>query len=945
MSRSHSWATIALALALLSASAAAQVQTGSILIRVTDEQGGVLPGASVTITSPVIPGGQMMGATDAGGAYRFPSLPPGTYTVRLELQGFQTLVREGIVVSVGQTTPLDLQLPVATVAETVTVTGESPIIDTTSANVNVTLNQELLQATPGGRDIWSLVEYKVPGMVTSRPDVGGAAGGLQGAMTARGTPNGQNAQFLNGINVGDPAAIGFTQFYYDYEAFEEIQVSTGAHDLSVPSSGVFLNMVTKTGGNRLAGKASFFWQNHSLQSSNIDDELRSFGFRDDAGAVDFISDVNVQAGGPLVTDRFRFFGSFRDWRVHVNVPGFPEIEETNITSGLGNVTWQVNQDNRVTGFASRQYYKKPNRGANALNTPQSNWNEDDVTSIYQGLWNSVLSNNAFMDARVSYNDLFFPLFIKNEEQTLFDLSTGIRTRSNANEFVFNRKRLQASANAQYYVDRALGGRHELRFGVDHAHAPTTTAVRRVDDVNLTFRSQPAAAASQVTLFNSPVNSKATVDVTALFVQDSYQVGRMTLTGGIRWERVEGYLPEQSSPASRWFPEATRSFAEIRDIINWKTLSARGAVVYDVSGSGKTAVKAAVGRYYYTISTGTPNNVNPNFDFSETYAWSDANGDLIFQPGEQGAFLGRAGGLITSFDPDIERPHTDEFALSLDHELMPDLRVSAVYTHRMERDNFGRHDEGVPIAAFSPVERVDVGRDGQAGTGDDRTVTIYAQDPATIGRNRFVYTNNELFDQDTDTFEATATKRFTDRWQMLAGYTWTRSRQDFDNIDIAGRVATDPNELINASGPITLERPHTFKLTGSYLLPYDIDLSGNLLVQSGRPVTRRATFTGLPQGNVTINAEERGSARLDPRTTIDLRLSRSFRFGTRSLDAMIDIYNLTNANTVWDVRDLTGRVNVRDGGVPDGALINQQQFLSPIGILPPRILRFGVAYRF
>ena len=111
-------------------------------------------------------------------------------------------------------------------------------MDTTTANVSVTLDQALLQKTPGGRDIWSLVEYKVPGLVTTRPDVGGAAGGLQGGMVAKGTPNSQNTQFVNGINVGDPAAIGFTGFYYDFDAFDQIQVSTGAQDVSVPSPGV-----------------------------------------------------------------------------------------------------------------------------------------------------------------------------------------------------------------------------------------------------------------------------------------------------------------------------------------------------------------------------------------------------------------------------------------------------------------------------------------------------------------------------------------------------------------------------------------------------------------------------------------------------------------------------------------------------------------------------------
>src|SRR5262249_42116227 len=157
-----------------------------------------------------------------------PSLPSGVYTVKLELQGFQTLVRENVIVSVGQTTPIDLLMKVASVTETVTVAGGSPVIDTTSANVNVTLSQQILQSTPGGRDIWSLVQNKVPGLIVQRPDVGGAAGGLQTRFTAKGTPSSENVHFLNGINVGNPGFPGNAGFYYDYDSLEEVQVSTGA---------------------------------------------------------------------------------------------------------------------------------------------------------------------------------------------------------------------------------------------------------------------------------------------------------------------------------------------------------------------------------------------------------------------------------------------------------------------------------------------------------------------------------------------------------------------------------------------------------------------------------------------------------------------------------------------------------------------------------------------
>ena len=171
----------------LAVPATAQIQTGSILVKATDQQGAVTPGVTVTITSAVLVAGSMNGVTDAGGVNRFPSLVPGTYVVKLELSGFQTIVRENIQVLVGQTTPVELSMKVASVAETITVTGASPTVDTTSANVAVNLSEQLIQSTPGGRDIWALVEYKVPSLLITRPDVGGTSGGLQGTYNARGT--------------------------------------------------------------------------------------------------------------------------------------------------------------------------------------------------------------------------------------------------------------------------------------------------------------------------------------------------------------------------------------------------------------------------------------------------------------------------------------------------------------------------------------------------------------------------------------------------------------------------------------------------------------------------------------------------------------------------------------------------------------------------------------
>ncbi len=936
--RNPSLAAVVLVWLSVPGAAIAQLQTGTILVQAVDEQGAAMPGVTLTITSASIIAGQVEGVTDSVGIYRLRNLVSGTYNVKADLAGFQSIELRDIVVSVGQTTPIDLTMKVAAIQETVTVAGQSPVIDTTSATVNVTITQQLLQGTPGGRDVWSLVEYKVPGLITNRPDVGGAAGGLQASFVARGTPSSQNVQFLNGVNITSPSAPGASNLYYDYDAFDEIQVSTGAHDISVPSAGVFLNMVNKTGSDRYTGKAAVFWQSDATQTTNVDDELASFGLREDAGAVDFVSDASFQFGGPVIRRKMRLFGSFRDWRVHVNVPGFPEVESTDISTGHINLSWQVSANHRASGFVTRQSYRKPNRDASALFTPDSTSNEHNTFGLYQGLWNSILSDRAFVDARVSFNDLDFNLYQKGQEQSLRDLSTGLLELAALNQSLNVRRRLQLNATFNYYVQELLGGRHDFRFGIDHSHSPASTQLTRIDDVNLSYRSQPAPAASTVQVFNSPVHTNQAVDVTTLFFQDSYVFKNLTVVGGVRAERLEGYLPEQESPPSQWFPNAQRSFPAVRDVMNWKNIAPRFSVVYDLWGNGKTALKAAFGRYLYTVGTGEPNNVNPNFTLSETYNWADLNGDLQFQRNELGTLLSRAGGSLTEYQDGIERPKTNEFSASVDHELIPDLRLTAAFTYRTEADRYGSVDVGVPFTAYRPVTVRDIGRDGLPNTADDGDFTVFDQDPATRGQNRFVIANSEGLDQNYKGLEITAAKRFTNRWQMLAGYTLSRTIVNAENV-------RNPNDLINSRGPTAFDRRHTFKFTGTYAFPHEINLSGNFRTQSGRPVTRVATYA-LTQGNVTVNVEPSGNETIDNMTTLDLRVSKVFGItGTHEIELMLDGYNLTNANTVFEVRTLTGRINVREGGDPAGALVNQQQYLSPTAILPPRIFRVAAAYRF
>lgn len=936
----------------------AQVQTGSILLKATDQQNAVLPGASVTITSSVLVSGSMNGVTDAGGVYRFPSLVPGTYTVKLDLQGFKSVVRENVAVLVGQTTPVELQLQVAAVAETVTVAGNSPVVDTTSANVNVNLSEQLLQGTPGGRDIWALVEYKVPSLTITRPDVGGTSGGLQGTYSARGTTSAQNSQYLNGINVGDPSAIGAAGYYYDFDAFDDIQVSTGAHDITVPTGGVFLNMVTKSGGDRWSGRVTGAWEGKGTQSSNIDDNLLKYGFISTTNQVDFVSDGNFSVGGPIIPNKLRIFGSVRDWRVHVNVPAAfstTVLDQTNIDSGLVNATYQINNNNKLTGFWSRQRYNKPNRFLQSPTTTlvkDSTSDEEDVFNVYQALWNTILSSHFFVDARLGYNTILFPTYLNGNAQSLTDNATNNITGNFTANTVRHRPRLQANATAQYYVDHALGGRHEFKFGFDSTHAAGTVETTRFDDLTANWNSQTNQAVS-VTLYATPFDTATTVDDTALFIQDSYSVNRLTVTGGIRYEHLHGFLPDQSSPPTRWtalgipaFQNVPRSLSKT-DVVTWNTGGPRLSVSYDLTGDARTALKGSAARYYYIISTtGTPlDSLNPNSTYQATYGWNDANHDLIFQPGEQVGSPVITSGTTTSVDPNFQRPYTDEYTLGVDRDMGKALKLSAVYTYRRDR-----YQQGTINASGAFANTLTTRADPDGGT--------YQFYDRTSSGNQVVVTNDPTSVQTYKGIELTANKRLSDRWQVLAGYTFAHTT--WNNFSVANLGTPNPNSAIDENGPVvtngytsnggpsgqTGDRPQQVKLTGSYILPWqDIEIAANFRSQSGIALTRFVTTKPTVGGAFNVNVGPVGALRLDPVTTLDLRAGKVVKLGSRALEGAVDFYNVFNANTAWDARAGSGTLPFLQGGVPGAPINALPQFGSPAQVLAPRIIRFTVNYRF
>jgi carboxypeptidase family protein/TonB-dependent receptor-like protein len=991
----RSLSTVALfVLAAVAASpAAAQVQTGSILVTAMDEQGAVMPGATVTISSPVLPR-ELVGATDEKGVYRVPGLTVGRYTVKVSLQGFQTIIREDVVVTQGQTANIEVPMKVSTLSESITVKGESPVVDTKSVGSQTNISAALLETTPGGKDIWNILEYKAPGVVVAGADVGGSQGGLQRSMTARGTPNGQNTQLLNGVNVNDPAAQGFSMNYYIPSAFENVQVSSGAQDISVGTGGILINMVTKSGTNRFSGMGLQTYQSDKTEATNIDASLQSAGLRPLANSTALITNTNLQAGGPLVQNKLFYFGSFNYQATHVNVAGFPAVapsyvatplagtsiqDTTDILAGEGKLTYQSGAKNRFEGYLSKQRYDKPNRGAGSGNTQDSDSKELDTFVIAQLSHNVVLSDRMFVDSKVSYNNTHFPLLQKTDLQPLTDASTSNTLfRNRGSSQMMFRRRVQVVSNWQYFLPEFAGGRHEFKIGFDNGFTPEDVDTTRVDDVSLTFRSSPTPTATTVQIFNSPLHQKRAVMTTAFYGQDAYTIGRLNIVAGTRWERIEGYLPAQQTPGSRYFPDGLvfrgvtingvvqdftvrKSFEAVRNNPLWHNWGPRVALTYDLTGNGKTALKFSWGRYLDQINTGTP--PNPNASINQSYVWNDSNGDLIFQPGnaawdgqkyvggEFGALNSTSNLAVAPFQ-NVNRPSRQSITVTLDHELIPDLLLSVSYLRTREHDQTTAIDDAIENwpNTYTQVQLADPGRDGVAGTGDDQQISAYSLNPGVTTSTRTI--NDDRVNGRYDGLDIVATKRLSRGWALLAGYTYSRQRQDVLSL------SNPNNAFVNATGE-SGGRRHNFKASGSYDLPWNIQFGANFRLSSGDPTQRTWTVPACtatvttnclrpPSGsnNVTINAEPRGSFDLSWLPTLDVRLARYFTVnGVRRLELSIDGYNFTNAATIYGIRTGTGLTNIRVAGNPSAPVTQIATFNSPTAVLSPRVFRFNVTYRF
>jgi hypothetical protein len=931
------WLALALLLAV-TGSVAAQVDTGSITGVVTDRSGAVLPGVTVSVSGATLIGGVRTQTTDAAGAYRFDRLPPGSYLVRYELVGFKTLERTDVRVNAAFTATLNVPLEVGGVEETITVAGESPTVDTKSNVQQTVMNQELLEGVPTGRDPWSLAKI-IPGVQVGTYDVGGTQSYQQSQLSAHGSLDADKTFSIDGMAINWPGGNGgSTMLYYDQGMFEEVNYQTSAIPAEVAVGGINMNMVTKNAGNRWRGDVRYSYANDDLQSDNTEGnaEFERWGFTG-GNPIRIAYDVNVSGGGALVGDKLWFNGSYRKWRVDKdnflarNPDNSPTLDDNDLKNGAGKLQWQVSRDHRL---AFGYNYNNKIRGHRV--DPPPNFVENRAALVqtnpgytaqakYTAVFGKLVyeSNNSFMHGVTNYyyqSDVG-PNDIRIEDSAL---STARVAAPRHEELPNYRTQID---NTVAYTVQGLGGMHTIKGGAQYARLFMHDKFEVNGDMYIIFNNgQP----NSVRIWNTPVSHESYVGWLGFFAQDQWTVGRLTMNIGGRFDRAQSWIPAQTAPAGTFVGERSIDRREPTD----QTIGVwRLGAVYDVAGDGRTAVKANYSRYGQQVGLDRVQRVHPFQFTSGTRTWTDRNGDRIPQNDELGPFSGfqDSGNRYADADgPDW--PYSDEITAGIEHQLLRDVRVGAMYYHRQNRKLIGFRNARVPSSAYT-LQTVAI------PTGPGGTTSFYNLDPAFFGAAFIdnVYDNEDVLDQDYDGVEFTVNKRFTGRWQMLAGLTLGKNEGGIYNA--LGTTAltdlNDPNNsLINPEGIVGNDSKYAFRLAGTYMLPWEIGLSGTLVANQGYPFqstysVTRTVFPTLTRASQSVTLSRRGDERLENVAMVDLRIAKTLRFASgRSVTPQMELFNLGNAASV-----------VRNNGAVGG------RYLAPAEILAPRVVRFGFSVLF
>jgi hypothetical protein len=943
---------VLIAVFLSAGSAWAQTQTGEIFGRVHDPSGAVLPGATVTLTSPALIQPQTTVAA-ASGSYRFPNLPIGVYTVTFELTGFQRIIRPEVRIQAGFNAEVNGRLELSSVQETVTVTGESPIIDVRSNTLGTNFGKELLEAIPSARDPWVILE-QTPGMVMSVQNVGGNISGQQASFGAHGSTSNQQWN-LDGATITDMAA-GSSPTYFDFDSFEEIQVTTAGGDASQEASGVAINFVTKSGSNQLKGSGRFFDANKTFQADNAPAEVIAQG----GGAGNPLKDVHeygVEVGGPIIKNKAWFWGAISRQSIQVGVLGFLkdgapagstdvddlETDETVLNNQNLKLNYGWTSRHKTTFLYSRGDKIRNARGANSTTRIEATNRQTGPTNYYKAEHQWVASDRLMIEGEYSYNNAGFLLDFHEDDlagvQRLRYVDQGdtfARSGVLSNNI---RPTYESRLDGNYFLPNFMGGDHSTKFGVRWRSTPYQTISQTGGGAVARIRS---TGINEADIVRDGDTNREMWQYSAYF-SDSYKVKRATLTWGLRFDHQDDQAIAANIAANPILPDLLPAvtFTGADGDAVYNDLAPRVAFAYDLRGTGQTVIKASAARYY-GLGIYTAGSISPTGQTTLAYYWNDLNNDLFVTRNEIDFARGfratpsanydpnNPASVVSpnSIDPGLENDITDEFVTGIDHELMPDLAIGASYIWRRYH-NFQADQRNATPESYSPVTFTSPC--GNALCDQASYTATYYQRPVALPTGTVLRLNNGS--REYNGIELTARKRFSHNWLMNSSFTLNSTVLDYQSASDFSTTSDPTNfDFTNGADSSGLNGPRwTAKLSGMYALPWNMSVAAFYNLRDGLQFNRTIQTPNRTGSLGTANVlfEPQGTTHYPTFSQLDLHWDKNFLFGQRRIQLNVDAFNLTNAATV-----LTRQTRQ-----------NFAQANYVTSILAPRVIRFGLKVNF
>lgn len=893
-------ATVLLALGLASLAAGQATTSGSLVGTVVDIQGGVLPGVTVTVSSPTLVAGKLVAVTDARGVFRFPSLPVGVYVLEAELSGFKAVRQENLRVGLGQELALRLTMELGGIAEEITVTAESPLVSVVSNTVSTNLDQDFLLRQPLSRSFNALMSY---------------APGVNNLQAYGGTEGRQNAYTLDGVDVSNPAS-GTYWLLPSVDWLQEVQVSgLGANaEFGGYTGGVF-NAVTKSGGNQLTGDVTAYYTAERFVSDNTGKGTKpEFSYRD----------LSVSVGGAITRDRLWYFLSGNAVEDKRTPLGALASEDRSLRRFLAKLTWQTDEGNRVLVLADYDGVDTERRGVSATTLPSAARRQDSPNYTFNATWESLVNANNYFTVKFTGfdgKDDRLPYF--GNKPGRFDANSGISWDNARFTQLQHYKRQTLDAAWNLFADGLFGGAdsHSFKFGLAWENARSKESFIRnggfsyYDDSYYCrtleeYFANPACGIYSAD-FGDEIFLNGKHQGLALYAQDSLKFKRLTVNFGVRYGAFTG------------------GFVNSRDdVYDVSFLDPRLGFVWDILGNAKTAVKAHFGRYHEGMFTYLYDREESGAVFTPSY-YCDYNTatekfDKCSSPRPN----------VASMDPDINHPYVDQWMASVEQQLSKDMMVGLDYVRREFRDI---------LAMVNTVTNYDA--------------LVAPNNPLTGGNlpfydllspAKFQLTNPDEAFRDYSSWVLRFDKRYSNGWYARASLVWADLKGNAYSSSGYVTEFRDRNGLTNAEGKLPGFSEWEFKLSASVDLPLNLEASAYYTYLSGEYWTPYVRVRGLYRNDPqNVYLMPRGSMQLPDRQLVDLRLAWNADLGEQlRLGVFVDAFNVFNEDTTLEVNQRWGEYRYNYRNHPAGSTWRPSSaYGQVVAIERPRELRLGVRFSF